>query len=280
MKNSKLIVGEILLIVVAIIILIFIMIKGSQKANIENHLVYEETFQDITDLSINLNSYDLKIYESEDENFKVEVYGKDKKAINVVTDNNSLNIKEKGNTFYFGIYFYSDEVHVYIPKNYQKDSSIKTVSGDITSNKLLKGSITSTSGDITLTSIANTFVKTLSGNIKITEMNSSKLKSTSGDIAVDSIENDTTIETTSGDVDIKKMTGIINLKTTSGDILISYLELLGDSKISARSGDIEISTLKNGYVSEDTKSGSASVKTERGDYKLDINTTSGDIYIR
>lgn len=156
---------------------------------------------------------------------------------------------------------------------------------------LKKIEIQSVSGDIELDSSFTTTdakVKTVSGEISINKISSEEitLETTSGDIEANSISStDSNITTVSGEISLNYLSNMAKIKTTSGDVEINDLMINKDSKISSVSGEISINMNKesNCIIKTDTLSGSTHIKNnyyDNGDYELNIKTTSGNIEIK
>ncbi|MBU5488258.1 DUF4097 domain-containing protein [Clostridium sp. MSJ-8] len=110
----------------------------------------------------------------------------------------------------------------------------------------------------------NININTVSGDIDCSNaitLSSFNIEATSGDIEINNLNTqNTSISTISGDIDIENFkTKQSNINTTSGDIYAETSEL-GISKIKTTSGDIDI-------------------EMTRLDKSMDINSTSGDVYL-
>ena len=157
--------------------------------------------------------------------------------------------------------------------------------------ELKKIEIQSVSGDIELDSsfiTKESKFKTVSGEITINKVNSDEivLDTTSGDIEINNISSsDSNITTVSGEISLNYVSNMVKIKTTSGDVEINDLMINKDSKISTVSGEIGININResNCIIKTDTLSGSVHIRNnnyQNGDYELDLKTTSGNIEIK
>lgn len=286
-ENKALIITNIILLGCIIIGLLIFMIFGlNGKITFwggENELIEKLEFNDINNnVEVDVKSYDIEIIANSTDKIEVEVYGNEKTKGNVTISNNgSLEIKQKRSTLCFGI-CHSSKIIIKLPSSYQGKFNLNTISGDITSNMSFKNSnnvITSTSGNIKLLDIESGKITSTSGDIDINYLNNGKVKTTSGDIEVNNFDNGD-ITSTSGEIEIGNLTGFGDIETTSGDIRINRFEILGNTTISSTSGDIKIKLINEAYITADSISGDKDVKASRGEYSLRLKTVSGDITVR
>lgn len=160
------------------------------------------------------------------------------------------------------------KIELFIPKDYDKDLELESLSGDITVNDELK--------------LNNLRFKESSGDIKLADAAAKayKIDSSSGDISIDSLSGSGEISSSSGDVrinygDINEYTDI---RAYSGDIKLfvpSGLSFEFDGDCS--SGDIN-SDFDLNYKNENGNK--ATAKIGDGPYKkISVRTLSGDINI-
>jgi Putative adhesin len=86
-----------------------------------------------------------------------------------------------------------------------------------------------------------------------------------------------TVATTGGDIKLSTVNAPLSIQTHSGDVSLSSVS--GPVTISTTSGDIECSDMRSASIKADAHSGDVSVKTARADTKLEVRTTSGDVYV-
>lgn len=206
----------------------------------------------ITDISINTDTLDIKITESEDNTCKVVINEYTKKKHSVSVQDSVLTIKSNSKSFdIIGIHFNSPKITIYLPQQTYESFLIENTTGDVFINipVLIKNiNVKSSTGDIILnnTPCFNTDISVTTGDIVLKNISSHNmnLKATTGDISfhhctADTIEAKTTTgdvtgiissnheyvtETTTGDINVPKNTsgGLFKIKTTTGDIIIKY----------------------------------------------------------
>lgn len=249
--------------------------------------LYNETFDvaDIEKLDLNLIAFDVTIRNSEDDNVRVIINGKEdrKDKISIDNDSNVLKINEsQWKSICLGFCFSNDEVIIYLPKDFNKEIKIKNTSGDITflDSYLSNMDIQSVSGDIIILEALNLKIKSVSGEVTITKGDNIEVNTTSGDISVDKALV-SKISSVSGDIRIGK-TGNVELNTISGDIDIDDLVVEGTSNIETKSGEVKIDRINETYVETKTTSGDVSISynDRKSENTLNIKTISGDIVVR
>lgn len=200
-------------------------------------------------------------------------------TIRFLKDNGSLNSISVNDDF---------KLDVYIPKNYNKNLSVKSVSANISCDNLAISKLTASS---------------VSGEIKLSNMISteSKFNSVSGDITIDNLSNTSaSIGSTSGSIKITNFSGNLDGKTISGNLNVSYKDFQENIiEFKSTSGEVRI-TLPNSssfYVNSSSTSGdididlpvtvaNSSKKSIIGTVgnsstkgKVNLSTISGDISI-
>lgn len=240
------------LICIALVFFMIAIIKGGfDFTDMKSELIFEKSYElnNINLIDVNVKSSDIYIYESDDDNINIKVYGREKDKALVNEDENTLSIElnNKSNVC-IGFCFGSRKIEIYVPTSYEGEFKIKATSADIKSDLKTYNdyNIVVTSGDIELNSAAS-----LTG------------------------------KATSGDLEINDINKYINFKATSGDIEIDNFIVNKNSSISVTSGDITIDKCKNAYIDASAKSGDIEIKNNdrHAEYELKINTTSGDIEI-
>ncbi len=302
---------KIFLYVVLIIILLGIMMLGLFNreftfnfGDYEKVELYNEIYslEDVLELNVNMVSTDITIRNSEDENIRVIINGKEdrKDKYSISNDNKNLKIDEKAySSFCFGFCFYSDEVIVYLPKSFNNNINIKgtssdvnimdsydskmdihTVSGEIKVQDANDIVVKTTSGDIDINDALNVEVKTTSGEVNIRSGKKVKVETTSGDISIDEVEK-LDINSTSGEVKVGK-TGNVNISTISGDVTIDDLNVDGESFIGTTSGEVLVSKVNDVYVETKSTNGDSNIgsSNRNSGNTLKIKTTSGDIIVK
>ena len=283
MKNKKIIISIITLIILIIVligVIVFGIAKGGNFSFLEKtSTIYDEEFNDIESISVNVKSYDVKIKETNEEKLKVEITGssKNKDKIKVKQTENKLEIGQEKSIVCIGLCLYDETITIYIPTNYDIKYNHLSSSGSLeVESTITMGNIKTTSGDITLKGLDNGEVNSTSGNIKIDNAKELNVNSTSGDIKIGKVNN-ITLSATSGNVEITEITNKINGSTTSGDIEINKLAIKENSSLEARSGNIDIGLENKVFIDAKTNSGNIDIANSNTNPILTITTTSGDI---
>lgn len=180
------------------------------------------------------------------------------------------------------------KIELFIPKDYDKDLELESLSGDITVNDELKLNnlrFKESSGDL------NCIGKVTAGQID--------LKTSSGDIKLaDAAAKAYKIDSSSGDIRIDSLSGSGEISSSSGDVRINYGDINEYTDIRAYSGDIKLfvpsglsfefdGDCSSGDINSDfdlnykNKNGNkATAKIGDGPYKkISVRTLSGDINI-
>lgn len=294
MKNSV-IIKVILLVILALgllAIMILLLANGGKTFwnfwKYKKVELYNETYslEDIKKLDLDLTSFDVTIRDSEDNNIRVVVNGKEdrKDLISISNDENVLKVKQSAKkSICFGFCFYDDEVIIYVPKNeYNYSMKVKNVSGDVSILDKYDSNmeIETVSGDIDIEGSLDLDVKSVSGDINVKNAGNLVVKSTSGDINIDTALS-VILDTKSGEVDINS-TKYVELKTISGDVNINNLEIDGTSSIVTTSGEVNVYNINDVYIETKTTSGDVSIShsDRKSGNVLTIKTTSGDITVK
>jgi lia operon protein LiaG len=228
----------------------------------------------ITEISLNLNSQDIKVENYEGQTLKVQIKSNSSISSELpeTEDGNKLILSTKYDTP-------SDAtITLSIPNNFNNKGTLKLVtsSGDIQVSNL---------------SLDRLNISTASGETKVSNLNLNYYSSdsSSGDSHFSnlSILNETKLSSSSGELVGNGNFGKVTANTTSGDIDIKFEKFLNNSSLSSSSGSISLSLPKNlGYkINYETTSGdlhSSSGKLSAGDESsiINVNTTSGDLNIK
>lgn len=271
--------------------------------NNTNTIVKEQsyTIDGKDQININLISSDIEIKVKDQEELEIKQYSsKNLEEKYLFKENNNesqINIEEEFNRkFIFAIFTPNIRYEIIIPKKYQENIDVNTISGDIeftpqNTNLIYKNfKLSSTSGDILLKDnlkTNNMTLKTVSGEIDTNNIDTKELliTSTSGDITLEKIETkNSKIKTISGSIEIESITGKIKANTVSGDVDINNLLVTNNSSITTTSGDIDIKIDETSTCIINTKTVSGDVDSINNTGKdsnlvLELKTTSGDISI-
>lgn len=270
------------LLIIVILALIGVIIWGIKSGNgftffEKPVIIYDNTFEKIASINVDVTSYDVELKESNNDTIKVEISGskKNQDKFHVEEENGNLTINENGSSVCIG-FCLDGTITIYLPNQditYHHKSSSGNIYSDIDLRSVV---INTTSGDITLKNINDGTVSSTSGNINIKNANKLNVSATSGDISLDEPKN-LVANTQSGNIEVRSITSKMDITTTSGDINISSLSIKEDSKAEAKSGNIDIKLDKDVFIDATTRSGDIDIDNTNASPILTIKTTSGDI---
>lgn len=136
----------------------------------------------------------------------------------------------------------------------------------------------SSSGDVQVRDLtAPVNVKLSSGDLEASNIEGSfHAELSSGSVSLEKINGDVDVRTTSGDISLNEVTGKTKLEATSGEI---DGDLRGSGAVEARttSGDIELQVADAKSVQAEATSGSIQLSVPDRAYKVDADTSSGDV---
>lgn len=270
------------ILIIVILALIGVIIWGIKSGNgftffEKPVIIYDNTFEKIASINVDVNSYDVELKESNNDTIKVEISGskKNQDKFHVEEENGNLTINENGSSVCIG-FCLDGTITIYLPNQditYHHKSSSGNIYSDIDLRSVV---INTTSGDITLKNINDGTISSTSGNINIRNANKLNVSATSGDISLDEPKN-LVANTQSGNIKVRSITSKMDITTTSGDINISSLSIKEDSKAEAKSGNIDIKLDKDVFIDATTRSGNIDIDNTNTNPTLTIKTTSGDI---
>lgn len=286
--------------------------------NTEKIFEKEYDLEQLDTINVNVSSANVKIEKADVEKLKVTAYGdKDDIIKDTITDKELFISKGNSKIFIFTMFYWCDEeIIIQIPNDCDMNFEIQTSSGDITApnleNNIINfisssgkiecgninvGNIKTSSGDVVIGNGNEVTLQTSAGNIKAGNFTKLSAEAVSGDVEVENIQ-DCTIKTssgkivagtankiqaeaTSGDIRINKIEEYCNLSSNSGNIDIETLNIIENSFINAKSGNVKIKSKNDIYVETDTKSGDADIKNNnrKAELVLKITTTSGNIKV-
>ena len=268
--------------IIVILALIGVIIWGIKSGNgftffEKPVIIYDNAFEKIASINVDVTSYDVELKESNNDTIKVEISGskKNQDKFHVEEENGNLTINENGSSVCIG-FCLDGTITIYLPNQdiaYHHKSSSGNIYSDIDLRSVV---INTTSGDITLKNINDGTVSSTSGNINIKNANKLNVSATSGDISLDEPKN-LVANTQSGNIKARSITSKMDITTTSGDINISSLSIKEDSKVEAKSGNIDIKLDKDVFIDATTRSGNIDIDNTNTNPTLTIKTTSGDI---
>jgi len=286
----------------AIIALVFVIAIGgiifTLKTNEEKGINEQQSFdaQQIEELEVNSESWDIALENTDSEKLTVEIEGK----LQEKQESNPVEIKKDGNkvvvdqqdtdegvmkNFSFGK---KGTIHISVPKNAANKIAIKNSYGDIKINNIEteelsistdsgskiikglsadKGEITSKDGELKMvdSTVNDLTIAATNGDSYMTRVNSPKTKITS----------------TSGEVFMKEIIEgkALFVETASGDITISYKEAPNSLELIASSESTDINIDLEGYQKEEHTEQLKKGKIGDASNKLELISKEGIIIV-
>lgn len=261
MKNNGLIITLIILLSIIIFGLVYFLIMclngnfsfmnigmfGRKSKNV----VFDENYEVdlIEKLEIIQTAGDIELKESTDGNLRVIAYGEDSNKLKVTLENNELKIDYsayRNKTFSFNSY--TNDIIVYIPKEYSKEINIDSKYGDCKIFDLENATMTinQACGDVELGKVKNITVTNNLGDVKIgSVLNKCNIESNCGDVKISNVQikEDSSIELDLGDVKIANINDVfVDAKTSLGDTKINSSDRHSEItlKIKNSCGDIKV----------------------------------------
>lgn len=241
-------------------------------------LMTAEITEDITEISVNTDSENVRIIRSDSGTTTVTYPESDRLHYNVCVDESDdgsgymLTVKKhiEAKEKWFNIGFYDPEIIIAVPSECMDMISVVTSSGDIAvESGIIADKIycTSSSGNITADSDevkSDLYIKTSSGSVEATApAHFLSVTTSSGGVKVENSDyHDVLISSKSGDISMKSVTldsteGIqrYGLETTSGRIVL--IDVVGKTALSAKtsSGDIILSRTDAARLTFESSSG-------------------------
>ncbi len=230
----------------------------------KEELIKTDSFDINSINAIDINTiHDVRFITTDEKEIEVKIFGSKNDKVDINLNNNILKINYNHHKVCFGFCFFNNYIEVHIPKNYNKDIDINTISGNIELDTFMASKLN---------------LQTTSGEIKLGVFNKVNAVSVSGDIDIESV-NIAEIKTTSGDININSINDSFELITTSGNIDINNIVLKKNSKIKTVSGDVVIKKKNDIYIESNTTSGDINIKNNNrlAETILNIKTVSGNI---
>ena len=282
--------------------------------------IFEKEYEpeELDKIKVDVSSSNVSIEKADVDKIKIIAYGDKDEKINETINNKELSIT-KSNTkgYIFAMFYWCDEkIIIQVPNDCDEEFNIHTSSGDITAQNLENnninfasssgkiecgninnGELKSSSGDIVVCNGNEVKIQASSGDIKAGDFSKLSAESSSGDVEVGTIEEGTVktssgkinvkgvnrikAEASSGNISIETIENYCELKTSSGNIDINSLNIIENSNINAKSGNVRINEKNDIYVETETNSGDAEVinNNRMAEIVLKITTTSGDIRV-
>lgn len=263
MKNNGLIIALIIILSILVFGLVMLLVfclngnfrllnafgrLGTKSANI----IFDETYEMdlVNNLMILSNAGDIEFKESMDKDIHIVAYGEKPEDLKVTLNNNELKVdySEYTNNKVFSFNFYTNDIIVYIPKEYSKEININSKYGDCKILDLENATI--------------------------------KINQDCGDIGLGKVK-DITIDSKYGDIEINEVLNKCTIESNCGDVKINKIDIKEDSSIESDFGDIKISETNDIYVDAKTDLGENKVNTNNrhSEITLKIKNDCGDIKV-
>lgn len=217
--------------------------------NTSKNLIAQKEYDVVNNIKIDANTSNIKIESSNDKQVLVEIYSENPDEYFIKLDNDELAIHLK------------DEEHLSKIDNYLKSLIIINVPNDYDGNIVVDNNV---------------------GDIKVTSLPSSKLKINLnvGDLKIDEI-NDLEIKLNVGDILVNKINNYLDISLDTGDVLLRNVNIIKNSIVDVKIGDVIIEKANNVYFDANTKIGDVIIEknNEKSNIKLNINVNAGDIKI-
>lgn len=288
MTKIKIIIGGFVF-VLAIILVSFLSVNYIQVGTHQTKLVntQELSIEGVHKIKIEYHSQDIILIATDEAVITVKEYLSDNKETakaTIYNENEKINIKgaHQSKIFFFGG-FGQEKIEIYLPKRFLGELQVSTSSGDILAEDVIVDHLTAeaSSGTVNIDTITASQIEigTSSGTIKIdTILGNSKIATSSGSIKVDTITGFLDASCSSGDIKVNALTGNSDLLVSSGNIEVDYLQLQGDTKAKATSGNIRIKIPADSSVAFQGSTSSGNINTffdEELSYNQEGNQASG-----
>ena len=247
--------------------------------------------EDFNNITIDVDTADLTIRPSENEDCKVVCHEDVKQRHSVIVENGTLTIQENDERAWYDYISTGNNdisVTVYLPKTQYTALSIETHTGDIE----IPNGFTFDSVDISgstcdvdfSANVANTLTISVStGNTTLTDVTCKNFThgSNTGDLEMKNVlvSEKMHIEKTTGDVEFERCdAGEIYIKTDTGDVKFERCDA-GEIYIKTDTGDVEGSLLSGKNFQADSDTGDVKTPTSTEGGKCEIHSSTGDIRI-
>lgn len=263
MKNKGVIVSLIIILAIIIIgLIVFLYLSLSGQFDLKfnymsfnfkksDNIIFDTSYEEnlVENLEILSAAGDVKFEESVDEKIRIIAYGESDENIRVDLENGKLKIDYSNyKNSSFGFNFYTNDIIIYIPKDYDKEINLDLDYGDIEIIDLDNATINikEDCGDVKVGNIKNLFVENDCGCVEV-ELISNKfsIDSDCGDIKINSIaiNEDSYIKSSYGDVKIGETNDVyIDAKVDLGEVDIAQNNRYSETTLTIETdcGDIKI----------------------------------------
>lgn len=280
----------VLLVVLTIGAFLYIAKNGKVKTakGINYHLSENEIYNKMIDTKLNVveieaTSGEIHINKSQENNFKVVVYGEKEKDLKVTNEAGKLKIAYIQEQCH-GVCVNKEiaKIEVSVPEDYSNSIDINNNYGDVIIDELKNASIKvkEDAGNVEIKEARIIAVKNNLGNITVDKAQTLDAKESSGSIKVGEVA-DVQAKNEYGEIKIEKITSSAQIKNACGEIKINDLQITKSSNIKNNLGSIKIEKTNDLYIDAKADMGNIKINknNENSDIKLTIETDMGDIKV-
>lgn len=269
-KLMKLLITVFVFLILVLLLVIIFLVKRISNLKLDNSkpkvqvVTKKYVVKNYEDIVFDFRNANVKFELTDSEKLIIKQKGKTGMyLINVSSNKNKLNIKEKQTN-----YFLKTKFTVYIPRIYEE-----------------KIDVINAFSNIEICSLENELeINNNAGNIKLKDINDVTVENVSGTIRINKVFENIDFNSSTGDLIINSLTGKCNITTITGDVKISNFEILSNSFFETTSGDINIKVDKNSICKLKVKNQSGKNKINKKkcnskDNLLEIKNITGNVNI-
>lgn len=250
---------------------------------LSEELIYNEIAEEVNNIYINSSASEINISKSEDNNFKVVVYGDKSDKLNVSNDGGVLKLSYEQKSC-VGICLNNKigKIEVYVPEDFENTINVENDYGDILIDEFKNATlnIDEDAGNVIVKEALNVKVKNDYGNIEIDKADSINVDEDSGTVKIGEVSilianNDY------GDIKVDKINKYVEVKLDCGEVDINNLFITENSSIKNDLGTIKIGNTSEIYIDAKTDLGNIKVNNNfnKSDITLTLRNNCGDINI-
>ena len=269
-KLMKLLITVFVFLILVLLLVIIFLVKRISNLKLDNSkpkvqvVTKKYVVKNYEDIVFDFRNANVKFELTDSEKLIIKQKGKTGMyLINVSSNKNKLNIKEKQTN-----YFLKTKFTVYIPRIYEE-----------------KIDVINAFSNIEICSLENELeINNNAGNIKLKDVNDVTVENVSGTIRINKVFENIDFNSSTGDLIINSLTGKCNITTITGDVKIGKFEILSNSFFETTSGDIKIKVDKNSICKLKVKNQSGKnminkKKCNSKDNLLEIKNITGNVNI-
>lgn len=269
-KLMKLLITVFVFLILVLLLVIIFLVKRISNLKLDNSkpkvqvVTKKYVVKNYEDIVFDFRNANVKFELTDSEKLIIKQKGKTGMyLINVSSNKNKLNIKEKQTN-----YFLKTKFTVYIPRIYEE-----------------KIDVINAFSNIEICSLENELeINNNAGNIKLKDINDVTVENVSGTIRINKVFENIDFNSSTGDLIINSLTGKCNITTITGDVKIGKFEILSNSFFETTSGDINIKVDKNSICKLKVKNQSGknminNKKCNSKDNLLEIKNITGNVNI-